>query len=90
MHIKVNKCALCIDSEIVAKEIDNFYNTSKQLIEFKDLLWDMFTCMRTLKILCTKCTETSIWRIIMDSMEKPSSDTFQDIGFLNSSFQALN
>jgi hypothetical protein len=70
------------------------HGLSKQLTEFKDLLWYVYIIItRTLKIdslvLCTKCTETSIWRIIRDSMEKPSSDTFQGIGVLNSFFPSF-
>jgi hypothetical protein len=38
MHFEVKKCAVCIDSEIVAEEIDNFKHISKQRIKIKDLL----------------------------------------------------
>jgi hypothetical protein len=46
MHFEVNKCAVCIDSEIVAEEIDNFNHTSKQL-KFKDLLWYIYMYANT-------------------------------------------
>jgi hypothetical protein len=49
MHVEVNKCAVCTDSEIVAEEIDNLYHTSKQLIEFKDLhvMWYVYMYANT-------------------------------------------